>query len=94
MGQVSAKMRSIPEGFSWWCPGCDQMHPLPSKRGWTFDGNLETPTFTPSFKHDWNNGKCCHYIVTAGQVMFCGDSTHALAGKTITMPDLPVELRD
>lgn len=34
---------------------------------------------------DW----CCHYIITAGQVAYCGDCTHSLAGKTIAMPDLP-----
>lgn len=102
MGQVSAKMRSTAHGFSWWCPGCEEAHPLPYKRGWTWDGNLEAPTFSPSFKHDWApNGfvksdgrviQCCHYIITAGQVAYCGDSTHALAGKTIPMPDLPERL--
>ena len=56
VGQVTDKMRKTTHGFSWWCPGCDEMHPLPFERGWTFDGNLAAPTFTPSFKHDWNNG--------------------------------------
>jgi len=39
---------------------------------------------------DW----CCHYNVTAGQVAYCGDCTHALAGATIQMPDLPPHMRD
>lgn len=41
-----------------WCPGCDDLH-LISVRGddgsrpkveWTWDGNLEAPTVTPSIK--------------------------------------------
>lgn len=95
MGQVTAKMRNTTVGFSWWCPGCEKGHPLPYKRGgWKFDGNLESPTFAPSFKHDLGGGKVCHYIVTAGQVAFCSDCTHSLAGRTIPMPDLPPHLRD
>jgi hypothetical protein len=92
--QISAKMRKTTHGFAWWCPGCEEVHPLPFERGWTFDGNLDAPTFSPSFKHDWGNGNVCHYIVTAGQVNFCADCTHDLAGKTVQMPDLPPHLRD
>jgi len=33
-----------------WCPGCEEIHILPDR--WSFDGNLESPTFQPSFKHD------------------------------------------
>jgi hypothetical protein len=35
---------------------------------------------------------CCHYILTAGQLNFCGDCTHALAGQTVPLPDLPKEI--
>jgi hypothetical protein len=84
------------------------MHQLPDS--WKFDGNLEAPTFTPSFKHDgikriFVDGKwtgewvrdaegnsvpfTCHYILTSGQLNFCGDSTHSLAGKTVPLPHLP-----
>jgi hypothetical protein len=104
MGQVTTKMRRTTHGFAWWCPGCEEAHPLPYEKGWTFDGNLEQPTFTPSFKHEWDQGPldprrtpghhCCHYVITAGQVAYCGDCTHKLVGKTISMPDLPPHLRD
>jgi hypothetical protein len=87
------------------------MHKLPDS--WTFDGNLEKPTFTPSFKHsgvkrvfingqwtgEWNrdaNGDpvsfICHYHLTAGELQFCVDSTHALAGKTVALPPIPAHL--
>lgn len=130
MGQVSAKLRSTTDGFAWWCPACGEAHPLPYKKGWTWNGDLTAPTFTPSFRHgpsiqavhddkgrwlglwlmrdkDGNVVRragrepgdtpimwCCHYIVTGGRVAYCGDSTHAMAGKTIDMPDLPPFLRD
>lgn len=89
------------------------MHPLPDS--WTFDGNLEKPTFRPSFKHTgvkivkvdgkWTGEfvrdaaghtvPCvCHYHLTAGQLQFCVDSTHALAGKTVPLPDVPKGLTD
>lgn len=37
---------------------------------------------------------CCHYILTMGQLNFCDDCTHELAGKTVPLPELPVYLRD
>lgn len=39
---------------------------------------------------DW----CCHYIITKGQVAYCGDCTHVMAGQTVTMPDLPLHVGD
>ena len=49
MGQVSSKLRRQTGGYAHWCPGCEEMHGLPDE--WKFDGNLEEPTFTPSFRH-------------------------------------------
>lgn len=49
MMQVSAKLRRADNGFMHWCPACEEMHPLPD--GWKFDGDLEKPTFRPSFAH-------------------------------------------
>lgn len=102
MNQVSSRLRRGPDGYFWWCPACSRMHPLPD--GWKFDGDLERPTFSPSFKHTWRAftshtaeglgqgeryNAVCHYILTAGQVAYCDDSSHAMAGKTIPMPHLP-----
>lgn len=50
MNQVSSKLRREENGFIHWCPGCLEMHVLPDS--WKFNGNLESPTFTPSFKHE------------------------------------------
>lgn len=32
---------------------------------------------------------CCHYILTDGQLQYCGDSTHPLSGQTVPLPELP-----
>jgi hypothetical protein len=49
MGQVSSKLRRGEGCYFHWCPACQELHPLPDS--WQFNGNLESPTFTPSFKH-------------------------------------------
>jgi hypothetical protein len=113
VGQVSSKLRRVEGGFAHWCPGCGEMHILPDR--WSFDGNLESPTFTPSFRHsgiqrvfvdgnwtgEWKrdaNGNTipyiCHYILTSGNLQYCGDCTHALAGQTIPLPPLPEGFTD
>lgn len=83
------------------------MHVIPSigAGGWTFDGNLDAPTFSPSVLHHAHGGVVdgpnefkpqvqCHYFIRAGRIEFCGDSRHALAGKTVDLPPLPHELTD
>jgi hypothetical protein len=50
VNQVSKKLRKDEAGYDHWCPGCQEMHHLPES--WNFDGNLESPTFRPSFKHE------------------------------------------
>ncbi len=73
---------------------------------WGFDGNLEAPSFTPSMNIAWGLGdkgvERCHYFVRRGvagrgedtnrsYIDYCGDSTHALSGKSILLPEIPVE---
>lgn len=49
MGQVSSTLRRAEGGYMHWCPGCEEVHVLPDR--WTFNGDLDSPTFTPSFRH-------------------------------------------
>lgn len=35
----------------------------------------------------------CHTFITDGMVQFLGDCSHALAGQTLPLPDLPDHLR-
>ncbi len=57
---------------------------------WDWDGNTERPTFHPSirvFNHTGNTQ--CHYFIRQGNIVFCGDSEHHLAGQTVALPALP-----
>lgn len=90
--------------FGHWCPGCNNgheiniVHPNSSGAKWSFNGNMERPTFTPSINLKWGKfagqkdtecGGVCHYFITDGRIQFCGDCTHALAGQTVDLPDIP-----
>lgn len=113
MSMASNALRRVDGGYAHFCPACGYMHKLPD--GWQFDGSLEHPTFTPSFKHSGKqitveNGKwaggwvrgadgnaldwCCHYILTAGVLNYCGDCTHAMAGQAVPLPPIPDHLRE
>jgi len=49
MSQVSHILRRATGCYMHWCPACEQMHRLPD--GWIFNGDVNNPTFSPSFKH-------------------------------------------
>jgi len=41
------------DNLRWWCPGCDSNHVVPVNQPapevtWYFDGNLKSPTLSPS----------------------------------------------
>lgn len=90
----------VPIGYMMWCPGCKWHHGIwvekPNERcnaRWTFNGDLERPTFNPSVLifHEENGQRVtdCHFYVTSGMVQFLGDCRHSLAGKTVPLPELP-----
>lgn len=49
MSQVSPYLRRAEGAYTHWCPGCLKMHRLPDS--WQFNGDVNLPTFTPSFLH-------------------------------------------
>lgn len=79
------------------CPGCQEiggsgLHLLPvtpceGRPSWTWDGNLEAPTVSPSILTRYNDG-VCHSFLRAGVFEFLGDCTHSLAGQKVPMLDL------
>lgn len=83
--------------FVFHCPGCESTHAYWTQGGtnhqgpiWSFDGSADAPTFSPSLLNrtpDGNGGysKTCHLFVRSGQIEYCSDSTHALAGQTVPM---------
>ncbi|HBA86011.1 MAG TPA: hypothetical protein DCZ95_18150 [Verrucomicrobia bacterium] len=82
------------KGMAFQCPGCGcahfvQINPKFSPC-WQFNGDVERPTVSPSIlvKTRWaDEHKVCHSFVKDGQIQFLGDCTHALAGKTVEIPD-------
>lgn len=91
---MSAKIsRTSDKRWSFRCPneGCG-FHQVDD--GWTFNGDLEKPSFTPSVRCWWTGidegervTETCHFYVTDGKVQFLSDSTHAFAGQTHDLPD-------
>jgi hypothetical protein len=74
------------------CPGCKSGHGFrvgqPSGPNWTFNGDLEKPTFNPSLLCTWKHGDVehrCHSFVRDGVIQFLSDCTHDLAGQTVAL---------
>ena len=94
-----AKLHRMSDGqYAFHCPGCQCSHgvyvdkPGPNRPVWGWNGSLDTPTFTPSVRVQWAFGDerkqaCCHSYVRDGRIQFLIDSTHALAGRTVEIPD-------
>lgn len=101
MPQVSKFLRAWTSqagrhGFTWWCPGCKHAHSIATDGGaspvWRFDGNLESPTFMPSFRefippmpdHPLERYHAeqtmCHVWIKDGQIDFLADCAHELRG--------------
>lgn len=91
--QISAILACTEDdpSYLWFeCPGCGHLHGIHVGQGegvrWTWDGNIEAPTFNPSVSVKWKEfeiEKHCHSFIRAGNFEFLGDCTHALA-NTIT----------
>jgi hypothetical protein len=70
---------------------------------WQYNGSIEKPTTKPSVRifvtdDEDETGRplpapiertLCHYFLTDGNLVFCGDSKHILAGQTVPLPDIP-----
>lgn len=87
-------------GYAIKCPECNwhefPKHRLSNGASWTFNGDYQKPTFSPSMNECINPTdspdhrpdvptKRCHFIVTDGVINFCGDCTHAFAGKSMPL---------
>ena len=90
------------ESVWFWCLGCATHHRFVIKLGegesgpcWSFDGDLEKPTFSPSLRcnpnltpeHKAAGGHRCHLFLRAGMVEYLADCTHEYAGVTMSVDD-------
>jgi hypothetical protein len=81
------------------CPGCDCSHRIATTLGkringptWTFNGDLDKPTISPSLRVRWNYGEdqkpqVCHSFIKDGMIQYLGDCTHHLKGQTVELPE-------
>ncbi|WP_420415936.1 DUF6527 family protein [Marinovum algicola] len=84
------------------CPGCGWTHmlnvdPNEGKPCWTFNGDTEKPTISPSINAWREYGgdrktQRCHSFVEAGRIRFLGDCTHQFAGQTLALPEIDGEI--
>lgn len=88
--------RTVVVGYMFWRPACKERHSFrtakyeldPVERPmWSFDGNMESPTFAPSLRY--LTGTRCHLFVKAGTIEYCTDCPHEFAGKTVPMVPIP-----
>jgi len=86
------------------CPGCKRGHAFytsdhdsPNGAVWTFNGDYDKPTFSPSMhvtimRRTRSNPTgeritLCHSFVRNGKIQFLNDSQHRLAGQTVDLPN-------
>lgn len=95
--------KSVGDSLWLWCPGCNEAHKVNVRAAdgaceepcWEWDGNIDAPTISPSLlvTYTTQGATTCHSFVVAGQWQFLNDSSHALAGQTVPLPELPDWLR-
>jgi hypothetical protein len=76
--------------YSWvfHCPACGFAHQCDNR--WNFNGDVERPTFQGSvlvYAVPEIGRPRCHSFVSDGRIAYCTDSTHAMAGKSMELPD-------
>ena len=84
------------EGFSFYCPGCQHSHVFYTTGpvSWSFNGNLESPSFQPSLLNEAPNHidpkqRRCHLVLANGKIHFQPDCTHDLKGQIVDLGDRP-----
>jgi hypothetical protein len=76
--------------------GVAGVHEVPfGANGWSFDGNVGSPTLAPSLKLTYTiTGEpaptfVCQSFVRNGRIEYLGDCTHAMAGQTVDLLEFP-----
>ena len=90
---MSIKLHELGTGnWTFHCPGCGYNHSFrvnadKNRPQWTWNGDLELPTFTPSLMVYRGTDQQCHLNMTDGMIQFHGDCVHQLKGQLVECPD-------
>jgi len=80
--------------YNFWCPGCKTIHAFqvkPAEPNWDFNGDFDCPTVKPSIKVTMGPKtarQVCHFHITNGKIVYCGDCWHDKRNLTVEMKDL------
>ena len=76
--------------YYFYCPACKENHQIALSENdcgfpiWTWNGDTEKPTISPSILVQWPYHRC-HSFIRDGKIEYLSDCTHELAGKTIEL---------
>lgn len=78
--------------YYFYCPGCKTNMFWDSRWAWNGDYDKPhltpgSPTSSPSIKFNYGDNKMCHLYIVNGQLWFCSDCTHELAGQIVEMEE-------
>lgn len=81
------------KGFAFYCSGCGYFHHVQVEKGsnnpdgpiWTWNGDMDKPTFSPSLGVNMGTDKQCHLLVRDGKISYLNDSHHELKGQLVEM---------
>ncbi len=97
MSKLRQTSNTLEPRLAYWCQGCESAHVIRIQTDgytphpcWFWDGDEESPTFSPSILITWP-GEICHSFVKEGMVQFLSDCTHKLAGQTVPLSDWPYD---
>jgi hypothetical protein len=82
LGRVNKPDGKTLHGWIFQCPGCGLHHIVTD--AWTFNDDLESPTFQPSLLVTTKETRC-HSFITDGSIRFLGDCTHDHANETMPL---------
>lgn len=87
---AKGKLRTVPNGYAAYCPGCREYHVIYDS--WQFNGNFDSPTFSPSlrvrgYSETMSKDYVCHSFIVDGVWQFLSDCTHELASKNVSLRD-------
>ena len=94
MAKFSSMIHGNRKGYSYQCPACECAHMVltdgkdgKNSPNWNFNEDIDKPTISPSVRVRTGQGKVCHFFIKDGKIEYCSDCTHAMAGKSVDLPE-------